>query len=194
MHSAFVYGDPHFVTLDGYRYTFNGKGEFVLIEINDRSFTLQGRMTEVPTAAGIPSTATVFSALVAKQTDSDTVQFEISRLGIDVLVNGELVELSVGSEIPAWNAVILRSGELKYGVRFSCGVKIEMKRQMEYLSAVIVSLPESYMNRTMGLLGYFNGNEKDDLLPAPGFDPLPLDSDLLEIHEGFGLFCKLQEQ
>lgn len=194
MHSAFVYGDPHFVTLDGYRYTFNGKGEFVLIEINDRSFTLQGRMTEVPTAAGIPSTATVLSALVAKQTDSDTVQFEISRLGIDVLVNGELVELSVGSEIPAWNAVILRSGELKYGVRFSCGVKIEMKRQMEYLSAVIVSLPESYTNRTMGLLGYFNGNEKDDLLPAPGFDPLPLDSDLLEIHEGFGLFCKLQEQ
>ena len=191
MHSAFVYGDPHFVTLDGYRYTFNGKGEYVLIETNDRSFTLQGRMTEVMTAAGMPLSATVLSALVAKQTDSDTVQFEISRLGIDVLVNGELVELSVGSEIPARNAVILRYEELKYGVRFSCGVKIEMKRQMDYLSAVIVSLPESYMNRTMGLLGYFNGNEEDDLLPAPGLDPLPLDSNLFDIHEKFGQLCKL---
>lgn len=185
-----MYGDPHFVTLDGYRYTFNGKGEFVLIETDDGSFTLQGRMTEVTTPAGMPSTATVLSALVAKQVDSDTVQFEISRQGIDVLVNGELVELSVGSEIPAWNAVILRFGELKYGVRFSCGVIIEMKRQMDYLSAVVVSLPESYMNHTMGLLGYFNGNQKDDLLPEPGVDPLPLDSDLLAIHEGFGLFCE----
>lgn len=186
-----MYGDPHFVTLDGYRYTFNGKGEFVLIETDDGSFTLQGRMTEVATAAGMPSTATVLSALVAKQVDSDAVQFGISRQGIDVLVNGHLVELSVGSEIPAWNAVILRYGELKYGVRFSCGVTIEMKRQLDYLSAVVVSLPEGYMNRTMGLLGYFNGNPKDDLLPALGFDPLPLDSDLFAIHEGFGLFCEL---
>ena len=187
-----MYGDPHFITLDGYRYTFNGKGEFILIETDDRSFTLQGRMTEVATAAGMPSTATVLSALVAKQIDSDTVQFEISRQGINVLVNGELVELNIGSEIPAWNAVISRFGELKYGVRFSCGVNIEMKKQMYYLSAVIVSLPDSFINHTMGLLGYFNGNQKDDLLPKNGSDPLPLDSDLLAIHEGFGLPCELQ--
>jgi hypothetical protein len=185
-----VYGDPHFVTLDGYQYTFNAKGEFVLIETNDRGFTLQGCMIEAPTAAGISSTATVLSALVAKQMDSDTVQFEIGR-GIDVLVDGERVELSVGSEIPAWNAVILRYGELKYGVRFSCGVNIEMERQMDYLSTVVVSLPESYMNHTTGLLGYFNGNQKDDLLPAPGSDPLPLDSNLLDIHDRFGLHCEL---
>ena len=193
MHSAFVFGDPHFVTLDGFRYTFNGKGEYVLIETNDTSFSLQvqGRMTEVMTATGMPSAATVLSALVAKQTDSDTIQFEISRLGIDVLVNGELVELSVGSEIPAWNAVILKYEELEYGVRFSSGVKIEMKRQLDYLSAVIVSLPESYMNRTVGLLGYFNGNETDDLLPPFGLDPLPPDSDLFEIYENFGQLCKL---
>ena len=180
------------MTLDGHRYTFNGKGEFVLIETDDRSFTVQGRMTEVATDPGMLSTATVLSALVAKQIDSDTVQFEISRQGIDVLVNDELVKLSIGSEIPAWNAVILRYGELKYGVRFSCGVKIEMKRQMDYLSAVVVSLPESYMNHTMGLLGYFNGNRKDDLLPPFGLDPLPLNSDLRMIHEGFGLLCELQ--
>ena len=196
MHSAFVYGDPHFVTLDGLGYTFNGKGEYVLIETNDTdtSFTLQGRMTEVTTAAGMPLPATVLSALVAKQTDSDTVQFEISRLGIDVLVNGELVELSVGSEILAWNAVIMRYEELEYGVHFSCGVKIEMKRQMDYLSAVIVSLPESYMNHTVGLLGYFNGNETDDLLPPLNFglDPLPPDSNLFEIHENFGQLCKFR--
>ena len=35
------------MTLDLHKYTFNGKGEFVLIETNDESFTLQGRMIEV---------------------------------------------------------------------------------------------------------------------------------------------------
>ena len=186
-----MYGDPHFVTLDGHQYTFNGKGEFVLIDTDDKSFTLQGRMIEVTTTAGMSATATVLSTLVAKQIDSDTIQFGISRRGIDILVNGVLVELNIGSEILVWNAVISRFGESKYGVRFSCGVNIEMKRQMDNLSAVVVSLPESFMNCTMGLLGYFNGNQMDDLLPAAGLDPLPLDSNLLAIHEGFGLFCEL---
>ena len=35
-------GDPHLATLDGLRYTFNGKGEFFILEIPD-VFTLQGR-------------------------------------------------------------------------------------------------------------------------------------------------------
>ena len=70
-----MYGDPHLVTLDGLKYTFNGKGEFTLIEMTDGSFTLQGRMVEATGATGSPVQATVFSALVCKQNDSDTVQF-----------------------------------------------------------------------------------------------------------------------
>lgn len=42
-------GDPHYTTFDGRRYTFNGWGEFVLMEAlsgsedNTPAFTLQGR-------------------------------------------------------------------------------------------------------------------------------------------------------
>ena len=66
------------MTLDLHKYTFNGKGEFVLIETNDQSFTLQGRMIEVKTSLGSVADATVFSACVAKEKSSSTVQFEIS--------------------------------------------------------------------------------------------------------------------
>ena len=90
-----VYGDPHIVTLDGLKYTFNGKGEFILIETNDNSYTLQGRMVDsLMDASGDPVLATVFSAIVGKQNDSDTVQFQLSRRGIDALVNGERVDLT----------------------------------------------------------------------------------------------------
>ena len=39
-----MFGDPHLLTLDGHQYTFNGRGEFILIETRDDRFTLQGRM------------------------------------------------------------------------------------------------------------------------------------------------------
>ena len=43
---ACVFGDPHLITLDLHKYTFNGYGEYMLIETVDNSFTLQGRMVE----------------------------------------------------------------------------------------------------------------------------------------------------
>ena len=190
---AFVYGDPHFVTLDGLRYTFNGKGEFIFIETDDSAFTLQGRMKEVTTTVGRPPAATVLSALVAKQLDSDTIQFGIGRRGIDIFVNGELMEVNTGSQVLAQNVAISRSDELKYEARFSCGVYLEIERELDYLSALVVSLPVNYMNRTSGLLGNYNGETVDDLLPAGGRNPLPpsLHSNLFAIHEGFGLSCEL---
>lgn len=187
--AAIVYGDPHFVTLDGYSYTFNGKGEFTLFEVDGgTTFTLQGRMTEVTSRTGY-STVTVLSALVAKQQDSDTIQFDMSRRGVDVFVNGERMVMNMGSEVPAWNVVISRTGERKYMVHFSYGIHIEVEKDLNCPS-VIVSIPESFMNRTVGLLGYYNGDKMDDLLPASGLDSLPLDSDRFAIHERFGLFCE----
>lgn len=65
---ACIYGDPHIVTLDGFKYTFNGFGEYILIETPDESFTLQGRMV-VPSGGNLPPgiLATVFTAIVARE-------------------------------------------------------------------------------------------------------------------------------
>lgn len=55
---GFGNGDPHIRTLDGKTYTFNGRGEYTLIEILNTGFTLQGRTEPVSNT----SNATQFSA------------------------------------------------------------------------------------------------------------------------------------
>ena len=54
---AWTWGDPHINTLDGRMYTFNGLGEYTLVQIEDQ-FELQGRTDLV----NMNTTATQFSA------------------------------------------------------------------------------------------------------------------------------------
>ena len=71
--SAWFFGDPHIHTLDNFEYTFNGLGEYTLIETNGGNFTLQGRTAKAINENGTETNATVFSAFAAKDTDSDRV-------------------------------------------------------------------------------------------------------------------------
>ena len=73
-----MWGDPHFVTLDGKNYTFNGLGEYVMLDVNNGFFQLQSR-TRLAKGEG---TATVFCAAVMKEGNSSAVQLELSRNGI----------------------------------------------------------------------------------------------------------------
>ena len=66
-------GDPHFITLDGVEYTFNGFGEYTVLNINATNFNLQGRMQPL-TDSGRSSRATLFSAFAMKENDSDIVE------------------------------------------------------------------------------------------------------------------------
>lgn len=45
-----VFGDPHVATFDGLEYTFNGKGEFVLVRVDDvkDKLDIQGRFEQLP--------------------------------------------------------------------------------------------------------------------------------------------------
>ena len=54
-------GDPHFTTLDGQRYTFNGLGEYVLLRESINDFEFQARTELAPN-----SNATIFSAFAIK--------------------------------------------------------------------------------------------------------------------------------
>ena len=52
------FGDPHITTLDGFTYTFNGIGEYVLVRSMDDDIEFQGRTAEVGNSG-----ATAFSAI-----------------------------------------------------------------------------------------------------------------------------------
>ena len=85
-----MFGDPHLVTLDGHKYTFNGKGEYIIVEARDNSFTLQARMEEALDKDGSPAGATIFTAVVAKEEDSVTVQIQLLESQLVAVVNGEI--------------------------------------------------------------------------------------------------------
>ena len=69
MYSGWNWGDPHIQTLDGKGYTFNGLGEYVLLEVRNGSdvviFEIQARTAAVNSSV-TGFKATVFSAVVAK--------------------------------------------------------------------------------------------------------------------------------
>ena len=67
-----MFGDPHINTIDGLAYTFNGLGEFTLINTMNSTFTLQGRTMRTITN-GTLMDSTIFTAAAAKDSDSDNV-------------------------------------------------------------------------------------------------------------------------
>ena len=76
--SGWFYGDPHFVTLDGKNYTFNGVGEYTMVTTVNSTFVLQAR-TKV--AQGGLNIATIFSAGVAKETNTSKVEVRVKDGG-----------------------------------------------------------------------------------------------------------------
>ena len=68
------FGDPHMVTLDGTPFTFNGHGEYSILQVRGVNFTLQGRMEPLVNDDGSQTDATVYTAFAAKESGSDTVQ------------------------------------------------------------------------------------------------------------------------
>ena len=72
-YTAWGWGDPHITTLDDRVYTFNGLGEYTLLQLTTASgngdFTLQGRTQLV-----VNSTATQFSAFAFGHPSADTIE------------------------------------------------------------------------------------------------------------------------
>ena len=74
---GWLWGDPHFVTLDGKNYTFNGLGEYTMVNVKNGYFELQAR-TKLAKGEG---TATVFAAAVAREANTSTVQISLNNKG-----------------------------------------------------------------------------------------------------------------
>ena len=196
---ATAIGDPHIITLDGFKYTFNGKGEFLLIEYMDGRFTLQGRMVDVNGEINVDegsssssNRATVFSAVVGKQNDSDAVQFEINQQknGIDVIVGGKMITLNGIFQEIFNNVTVYNLGNNTFAASFSSGSFIKVKEENGFISVFSVNAPSSFKGLTHGLMGNFNGNITDDLMASNSTEPLPYNSSIEVIHNKFGITCK----
>ena len=62
------------VTLDGVEYTFNGYGEYHILQVAPSGFKLQGRMQPLINSYGRKTHGTVYKAFAMKENGSDIVQ------------------------------------------------------------------------------------------------------------------------
>ena len=193
-----MFGDPHMVTLDGYRYTFNGHGEFTMVESIDEFLTVQIRITEPPAYNGNDSNVTlagggtVITAIAAKHKESDTIQFEVIDDELITSVNGDVIEFTEISEHQYQNLTVSITNNATLTAILSTGLTITVEERNGILSEVSVILSDDYYDNTRGLLGQYNGDQDDDLYPKNGSDVVSTNSSLEEIHKEFGLTCMLK--
>ena len=192
LYIAFTFGDPHVVTLDGHQYTFNGKGEYTYLETIDGSFVSQCRLEQAVDASGLLTQATVFTAIVAKTNTSDVVQMEVVNGNeIEICVNGVVLDFSITSCQWYAGVAVTRRVNGTVSLSFDGGYFMEVGGENDILSLMKVTLPERERGRTQGLLGNYNGNSSDDLIPRGASEPIPVGSSLQEIHNQFGVTCEL---
>ncbi|XP_017654964.1 mucin-4 [Nannospalax galili] len=166
---AWAFGDPHIITLDNVSYTFNGLGDFLLVQARDRnsSFQLQGRTAQTGSAS-----ATNFIAFAAQYNTSSlgsiTVQWHLEANDtIHVLHNNQTVSFNAshtdaeGLEIFNTTGILLTRNGSEVSANFDGTVTISVIALSNILHASS-GLPEEYWTHTEGLLGVWNGNPEDD--------------------------------
>lgn len=187
---AWIFGDPHMITLDHIFYTFNGYGEFTLLTTTHPQFTLQGRMAPLQ---DIPQ-GTVCTAIAARVGAEGTrVMIAAGANSAEVYVNDLPLnqrEFTQGSVAFDTFSISLKNNTAS--LQFVNGVYLECKVSQGFITRVVIAVPTltTFVN-TKGLLGVFNGIPEDDLTPAgSNAVPVPFNSDLRTIHQQFGVTCE----
>ncbi len=139
--------------------------------------------------------ATIFSAIVGKQGDSDAVQFELQGSGENITivtyVNEEKIDFSELSSQEFANVTVTDTKNNTLNAIFSSGAYITVAEANGLISTLVVYLPEMYRNQTRGLMGNYNNDTSDDLKRKGQSLSLPVTAGLQQIHDWFGMSCKL---
>lgn len=157
------YGDPHILTFDGHRYSFQTVGEFVLVKYKNCKFEVQVRQAPVNTSLSLNSAvamrvgSTRVGLYAQDFPDSDTTT-PLRINGKPAVVEGKFLSLSNDGKI-------YKNGN-NYVVEWLTGEKvvtrIYQRGQFKYMD-ISVFASDSQSNQIIGLLGNANGNSKDDL-------------------------------
>ncbi|XP_068921147.1 mucin-4 [Petaurus breviceps papuanus] len=171
---AWMFGDPHITTLDGANYTFNGLGDFLLVQAKDgnSSFLLHGRTAKMESAQ-----ATKFVAFAARYQSNlinhtvhwflmpnDTIQVQLDNENVTFMTHSNF---SKGKATHNASGILLIQNGSLISASFDGTVVVSVLAVANILQAV-TSLPEEYQNHTEGLLGVWNNNIDDDFRMSNG--------------------------
>ncbi|XP_078669062.1 sushi domain-containing protein 2-like isoform X1 [Branchiostoma floridae x Branchiostoma belcheri] len=179
-----MFGDPHVITLDGKSYTFNGKGEYTLLQADDVRLRIQARTAQVSNAQGNPVQATACTSLAMREGESDTVEVRLpSARDVDapqVLVNGEVVS----GTLVLSGVFVISNPPSNVTVHFQSGVGVEVRSEGGFLTALVL-VPPNLKGKTQGLLGTWNDNPDDDFT-TPSGDTVSSTADPMTVYNDFG--------
>ncbi|XP_064388044.1 uncharacterized protein LOC135336225 isoform X3 [Halichondria panicea] len=163
---GWFWGDPHVTTLDGDVFTFNGWGEYSLLEFttDTTAFTFQGRTGNVSDSE---RSATKLIAFAFGVSTEMRVQVDVNGdTGLTVLFNGDDISANVSNTNDSFTIdqlSVSRESENSLTTSFENGIGVTITASFEMLSFVL-SMPEEFQNVTRGLMGNYNGDPTDDIV------------------------------
>ncbi|KAE8741013.1 hypothetical protein FOCC_FOCC013459, partial [Frankliniella occidentalis] len=201
--------DPHVVTFDNLQYTFNGKGEFVLVHVDTQKQKLdvQARFEQMPPNLYGPVAATQLTSIAAQDNSSTIIEVRIRpsyaqwRYRLDVFADNRRVYFDRESlRIQHFQGVtvytptyILNQSEVI--MMFQSGVGVEVVENNGYMSARVY-LPWTYINQTKGLFGNWSFDMTDDFtLPDGTLAPVTNNLNNFErVHKDFAMKWMLEDK
>uniref|UniRef100_A0A8D9EU45 Protein mesh n=1 Tax=Cacopsylla melanoneura TaxID=428564 RepID=A0A8D9EU45_9HEMI len=204
---ATIFGDPHFITFDDLEFTFNGKGEFVLVHADTESqkFDVQARFEQVSPNIYGPVRATQLTSIVARDNTSAIIEVRLRppqaqwRYRLDVFANGKRIFFDRSSlKTQHFHGVtvytpssVLNQSEVI--MMFQSGAGVEVVENKGYMTARVF-LPWTFINQTRGLLGNWSFDASDDFALPDGTVINPNINNFERVHKDFGLRWLLEDR
>ncbi|XP_043267709.1 protein mesh isoform X2 [Venturia canescens] len=204
---ATVFGDPHVVTFDGLEYTFNGKGEFVLLRVDNEKDKLdvQGRFEQMPKNIYGEVRATQLTSVAARGNNSATIEVRLRprwaqwRYRLDVFANERRVYFDrTALKFQHFPGVVVYTptyilNQSEVIIMFDTGAGVEVVENEGFMT-VRAYLPWTYMNKTRGLLGNWSNDVLDDFTNPDGSIVVPGNlNNFAAVHKDFAINWLLQD-
>ncbi|CAF3977564.1 unnamed protein product [Rotaria sp. Silwood2] len=205
--SGRMWGDPHFGTLDGTSYTFNGYGEYIYLAISNSTspsaaFNASSQsyifMSQIRTIPIMSNDATVTKSFAARSNniESETVKVTVSRRQHLVLHHGnELLEFDDNIHILYFSEMTisrLDGNNRHFSLSWTIGVTIEINviemtsPSKQLVLNIAASIAGRFRGKTYGLLGTYDGRTDNDLRSQNG-SIISSNGSLEQIHKNFGV-------
>ena len=202
---GFLWGDPHFETLDGNSFTFNGIGEYTLLSSSANALNVQVRMEQYQTteASVITAVAIQYDQLPVIQLELDSNnQYLLYFNGKDssnILPNEEnsLTVFTVDGVYNANNLTEVQMDEQNvfmiytnssYVLITNAGISIRVGSELTFLHCSL-ELGDQFIGNTEGLLGYYDKDSTNDYR-LPNGTTISESTSEEKLYEDFGIKCK----